>query len=306
MISIPMPRNLDTSLLRTFVTVARRSSMTAAAHALHLTQGAISQQIKRLEECFGQKMFDRVQGRLKLTGAGERLLEQAEQLVRLNDRIWTDMNGAAFSGVIRVGAPSDLVGTYLAGIFKSFAHSFPHVEIALVSLPSIELAAALADGQLDLAVIEQAASEPGGECLRTERLVWVGASGGSAYMKRPLAVSIVSDACVFRPALLDALAKRDIAWRTVFENGDIEATMATVRMDMAVTAWLASTVPADLQIVPSPMGLPALPDFSITLHVAPSGATPLAEEMANFIRRGFLAASTIYAGARGSRGDRAA
>ncbi|MGS0894412.1 LysR family transcriptional regulator [Burkholderia stagnalis] len=301
-----MPRNLDTSLLRTFVTVARRSSMTAAARALHLTQGAISQQIKRLEECFGERMFDRTQGRLKLTAAGERLLEQAEQLVRLNDRIWTDMNSAAFSGVIRVGAPSDLVGTYLAGIFKAFAQHCAHVEITLVNLASVELSAALRDGRVDLAVIEQAASEPGGERLRIEPLVWVGAAGGRAYMKRPLAVSIVSNACVFRPVLFDVLTKRDIPWRTVFENGDIEATKATVRMDMAVTAWLASTVPADLQIVPSPAGLPELPDFAVTLHLPSSSTTPLIDEMANFIRNGFLNAPSLYDGILSGAADRAA
>ncbi|WP_175700638.1 LysR family transcriptional regulator [Burkholderia ambifaria] len=288
-----MPRNLDTSLLRTFVTVSRRSTMTAAAHALHLTQGAISQQIKRLEECFGQRLFDRSQGRLKLTAAGERLLERAEQLVRLNDRILDDMSEPVFAGVLRVGAPSDLVGTYLAGIFKAFAHHYPHVEIVLVNLASVELSAALLDGRVDIAVIEQPASEPGGECLRIEPLAWVGAVGGNAHLKRPLAVSIVSDACVFRPALFDALTQHEIAWRTVFENGDIEATKATVRMDMAVTAWLASTVPSDLQTLRPAQGLPTLPDFAVTLHLPPSGTTPLVEEMANFIRNGFLHAPSV-------------
>ena len=47
-----MARDLDTGLLRTFVTAADSGSMTAAANALHLTQGAVSQQIRRLEEAF--------------------------------------------------------------------------------------------------------------------------------------------------------------------------------------------------------------------------------------------------------------
>ena len=45
-------RNLDTSLLRAFVAVAETAGMTAAANVLHLTQAAVSQQIKRLEEVF--------------------------------------------------------------------------------------------------------------------------------------------------------------------------------------------------------------------------------------------------------------
>ena len=48
-----MIRNLDTALIRTFVTVAEKASMTAAANALNLTQGAVSQQVKRLEDVLG-------------------------------------------------------------------------------------------------------------------------------------------------------------------------------------------------------------------------------------------------------------
>ncbi len=47
----------------------------------------------------------------------------------------------------------------------------------------------------------------------------------------------------------------------MFENGNIDATVATVRSDLAVTTWLASTVPADLDILPSESGLPPLTEF---------------------------------------------
>ena len=57
--NVQMLRNLDTALVRTFVTVADKASMTAAANALHLTQGAVSQQIKRLEEALGCSLFER-------------------------------------------------------------------------------------------------------------------------------------------------------------------------------------------------------------------------------------------------------
>ena len=53
----------------------------------------------------------------------------------------------------------------------------------------------------------------------------------------------------------------------VFENGGIEATAATVRADLAVTAFLASTVPPELDILPPSFGLPELPNFAINLHL---------------------------------------
>ena len=54
-----MSRNIDVGLLRAFVAVAETGSVTRAAHLLNLTQAAVSQQFKRLEELFGVELFDR-------------------------------------------------------------------------------------------------------------------------------------------------------------------------------------------------------------------------------------------------------
>ena len=69
-------------------------------------------------------------------------------------------------------------------------------------------------------------------------------------------------------------------------NGNIDATTATVRSDLAVTTWLASTVPADLDILSADPELPALPNFSINLHLPKHGVEPAAHEFARHIRDG--------------------
>ena len=135
----PMIRNLDTALIRAFVTVADMASMTAAAEALHLTQAAVSQQIKRLEDGFDATLFDRERKGLALTNDGERLYARAKRLLAINDEIWADMTTAAFDGAVRLGVPYDLVETYLPPILKSFARQHPKVEITLVCLSSPEL-----------------------------------------------------------------------------------------------------------------------------------------------------------------------
>ncbi|HKU93801.1 MAG TPA: LysR family transcriptional regulator [Vineibacter sp.] len=282
-----MPRNLDTGLLRTFVTVADMASMTAAANALHLTQGAVSQQIRRLEETFDSALFERDRRGLKLTNDGERLLGRARQLLGLNDEIWAAMTTSDITGEVRLGAPYDLVGTYLPPALKAFALSHPQVNLSLVCAASPQLADALDAGAIDLAVIEEPAGPSSGECLNVERLVWVGSRGGSTYLKRPLPLSVVSDTCAFRPAVFAALHQHGVQWRTVFDNGNIEATIATVRMDLAVTAWLASTVPADLDVLGPDSGLPALPSFAINLHLPRSGASRGVSELARHLREAF-------------------
>ncbi|RWB58938.1 LysR substrate-binding domain-containing protein [Mesorhizobium sp.] len=280
-----MIRDIDTTLIRTFVTTSDKASMTAAANALNLTQGAVSQQIKRLEEVLGQSLFERGRRGLRLTRCGERLLDRAKRLLQLNDEIIAEMGGKAVAGRVRIGVPYDLVGTLLQPVLKTYAEAYPQVEISLVCASSPELAAALAAGTIDLAVIEERAGPTAGECLAVDRLVWVGARGGSARLKRPLPVSMVADTCAFRPAVLAALGTHGLDWRTVFENGNIDATTATVRSDLAVTTWLASTVPADLDIL-SDADLPALPNFSVNLHLPKHAIAPAAGAFAAHIREG--------------------
>ncbi len=172
-------------------------------------------------------------------------------------------------------------------MLKAYADAFPQVELSLVCAPSPKSMEALAMGQVDLAVVEEQAGPSAGECLSVERLVWVGAKAGTGHLKRPLPVSLVADTCAFRPAALAALTGHCVGWRTVFESGSMEAALATVRADMAVSAWLASTVPPDLDILPPSSGLPELPAFAINLHL-PRHAEATVTKLARHIRDGLV------------------
>ncbi|MGF6637660.1 LysR substrate-binding domain-containing protein [Paraburkholderia sp. MM6662-R1] len=278
-----MSRNLDLDLVRTFVAVADSGSMTVAANLLHMTQGAVSQQVKRLEDVLDCLLFVRKTRRLELSHQGEQFLVKARKLLRLNDEIWADMTGQPLRGALRVGVPYDLV-TRLAPAMKAFAEAHPHVEITLVCAASPELSEAVNSGRVDVSLIEYVASEAEGEVVCIEPLVWVKGRGSDAWQKRPLPLSMVDDRCAFRPVVLGALADEGIAWRTVFESRNIEATAATVRAGLAITAWLASTVPADLETLTFRVsGLPALPAFAICLRL-PATVQPAAQEFARHVR----------------------
>ncbi|QCP54891.1 LysR family transcriptional regulator [Trinickia violacea] len=278
-----MTRNLDLDLIRTFVTVADSGSMTVAANLLHMTQGAVSQQIKRLEDGLDCMLFMRKARKLELSRQGEQFLVKARQMLRLNDEIWADMTAQSLQGGLRVGVPYDLV-TPLAPAMKAFAEAHPRVELSLVCATSPELSEALNGGRVDVSLVEYVASEAEGEVIRIEPLVWVKGRGCDIWQKRPLPLSMVDERCAFRPVVLGALADEDIPWRTVFESGNIEATAATVRAGLAITAWLVSTVPPDLETIePHAAGLPALPPFAICLRL-PSTAQPAALEFARYVR----------------------
>ena len=102
---------------------------------------------------------------MRLTRSGERLFDRAKRLLNLNDEIWAELAGSAIAGQVRLGVPYDLVGTLLAPVLKTYAETYPQVEISLVCASSPELAAALAAGTIDLAVIEERVGPSAGECL---------------------------------------------------------------------------------------------------------------------------------------------
>src|SRR4030081_1708773 len=82
--SLSMTALLDVDQLRTFIAIAETGSFTRAADIVHKTQSAVSMQMKRLEERLDRAIFARDGRASKLTEDGERLLDYARRIVRLN------------------------------------------------------------------------------------------------------------------------------------------------------------------------------------------------------------------------------
>jgi DNA-binding transcriptional LysR family regulator len=279
-----MPRNLDIGLLRTLIEVADRGSMTTAAAHLHMTQGAVSQRIKRLEQLTGQALLERDQLGARLTPSGASLLDSARQLVDLNDAVLAALQAPALTGRVRLGVPHDLIGTHLPPILQDYARHHPHVDVTLLPGSSFELRRAWESGKVDLALVEEPLEALSAECLAREQAVWVGAAGGQAWSRRPLPVCLVSDTCVFRQPVATALRQAGVSARTLIDYASMEATTATVQADLAVSVWLASTVPATLDTLGKASGLPALPTYSISLLSDASSATAAGLAMAASLR----------------------
>jgi DNA-binding transcriptional LysR family regulator len=283
-----MARNLDVSLLRAFVAVVDAGGMTAATGVLNLTQAAVSQQIKRLEESLGEALITRDRRGMRLTSAGERLFGRAKRLLAMNDEIWTEMTTPEFEGEVRLGIPSDIITTYLPTFLKDFARSYPRVQISLDSGSSVELRSKLSGGKVDVVLATEMACDSDGENLVMDRLVWVGARGGEAAWQRPLPVSIGCSDCAFRTPIREALLKAGIEWRSVSEVTNTSAQVATVAADIAVMAWMASTVPSGFEVLGPEAGLPALPPFLVNLYLPKDGGNHIVQEMARFIREAVM------------------
>lgn len=279
-----MPRNIDLALLRAFAAVAETGGMTSAARLLNLTQAAVSQQVKRLEETFGCLLFERDRRGLRLTPSGERLVAHAHRLLRSNDEVWTVMSAPEFEGEVRLGMPSDIMRPYGAPVLRRFDQVWPRVRVSLVCDSSGRLLEKLDRGEVDVAMTVETTCRPHGEAILSDPLVWVGARNGHAYERNPLPISTGDETCPHRPVALKALEEAGRDWRSVCEVSSFEPICATVEADIAVAPLLASTVPENLQILGEASRLPRLPAFSINLYLPRAGAPDVALELARHIR----------------------
>jgi DNA-binding transcriptional LysR family regulator len=280
-------RNIDLALLRAFVAVIETGGMTSAARNLNLTQAAVSQQIRRLEDFFGLQLIDRDHRRPVLTPVGERLFGHARRMLAMNDEIWATMTSPDFEGEVRLGVPHDIVTPFIPPILKTFNQHWPHVRVTLVCLPTLNLLEMLDNQQIDVTLTTEKHPGETSELLLPDQLVWVGARGGDAHMRRPLPVSFGDSVCAFRAVTIRALSEADLHWRLTCETSDFSPYCATLEADLAVAPMLKLAVPRNLQVLGAEEGLPPLPVFYINMRLPSGGASEIALEMARFVRAGF-------------------
>lgn len=279
-------RNIDVGVLRAFVAVAETGRMTAAARVVNVTQSAVSQKIKRLEEMFDLELFERRADSLRLTADGERLISRAYRLIALNDEVVSEMRGGDFSGEVRFGVPHDVVAMMMPPVLRAFRREHPNVLVTLVSDTSQALRSMLRNKTIDLALMTEPHRGGDREFLMVDHLVWAGARGGDASSRRPLSVALGPEPCAFRASATAALNKAGVEWRAVCQIGSLEPVFATLQADMAVAPFLAHTIPDHLAIVRDP-GLPQLPAFHINLNMPTTGLSEVAGELARRIQDHF-------------------
>lgn len=279
-------QNIDVALLRAFIAVAETGRMTTAAKIVHRTQGAISQQIKRLETQFDARLFDRKAGSASLTREGEKLLVNAHRLISLNDEIMDRMRTVDFTGEVRLGVAHDIVRALMPPVLRRFRQEHPNVLITLMSDTTQTLRADLRERKIDLAILTESERGDRDQFLLTDQLIWVGAKGGDAHRRRPLSVALGQENCGFRAAAIKALTKARMPWRAICQFGSLESVFATLEADMAIALFLSRTVPDRLAALRG-RELPELPRFHINLRLPSTGTTSVVTEFARYIREGF-------------------
>jgi DNA-binding transcriptional LysR family regulator len=281
-----MPRNLDLTALRSFVTVIEAGGVTRAANQLHLTQSAVSMQLKRLEEALGQPLLDRAGRGVAPTGHGEQLLAYGRRILALNDEVWARMSDSAFEGELAFGVPSDIIYPNIPGILRRIDREYPRMKVKLISSYTVKLRELLAAGEVDLMMTTENETPPEAEFLMTQRLVWVGAPDGTAWRQRPLRLAF-ERACLFRPWALAALDRADIPWEMAVDTGSTRTVEATVVADLAIHAMLESAVGPFYEVISHGGQLPELPSSRINMYRNRSSTGEPVDALADMVRQAY-------------------
>lgn len=262
-----MPRNLDMTALRAFATVAEVGGVTRAAGLLHLTQSAVSMQLKRLEEALGRSLLDRSGRGIGLTAEGEQLLGYARRILALNDEVWGKLTDVALEGEIVLGVPHDIVYPALPPILRRFHAEFPRMKVTLLSDYTRVLKHMFAHGDCDVILTTESGLEEGGETLKEVPLIWVGAENGRAWRQRPLRLAF-EVRNIFRKGVEAALDRAGVDWEMAVTSEMSRTIEATVSADLAVHAVPEGTVPATMERIEHGGALPELGKRRINLYVA--------------------------------------
>ena len=282
-----MPRNLDLTALRSFVAVADLGGVTRASTALHLTQSAVSMQLKRLEESTGLNLLDRSARKIRLTAEGELLASYARKMLAVNDEAWERLTTDHYEGEIVFGVPHDIVYPHVPEILKQFSAEYPKVKVRLVSSYTVSLKEELRNGTLDLTLTTEPTPGPVGACLHSQNMVWVGAVNGRAWRQRPLRLAS-QQRCAFRPMCQKALDGASIPWEMATDTDSSMTVSAVLSADLGIEGRVASAVPNDLEVIDHGGDLPELPLIHTNLYVSDEPGNHLVAELAETVRKTYL------------------
>ncbi len=235
--------------IRYFLAVARHRSFTRAAEHEHVAQPSLSQQVRKLEDELGGRLFDRLGRKIALTSLGERFLEHAR-------RVQAEVEGARQEvsdllglrrGSVSVGAIPTVAPYLLPRVLPAFRRAYPNILVSVHEELTSALLEQLTQGELDLALLRLPISRGAlvSERLVREPMLLVVQSrhplarrrGGQAVLgevaREPLL--LLKDGHCFRDDVLQICKRARANPHVAFESGQLNTLVAMVAAGAGVT-----------------------------------------------------------------------
>jgi DNA-binding transcriptional LysR family regulator len=266
-----MLRILDVAPLRSFVAVADCGGFQRAANSLHLSQGAVSQHVRRLEAAVGRPLVER-QGRgSRFTPDGDKLLRHARRILALHDEALRDF-GIESEQTLVIGSTEHAAAQLLPGLATSLADALPDCRMRFRVDRGAQLRQALGDGRIDVALLLGPSDDLHARTVGKLELTWYSAPDWTPPAgDAPLPLVAFDDPCALRSRALETLSLHDIPVEVNCEAAHLAGVQAAVRAGLGVglMATLGQTpdglVPRDDLPTPEPIALSVWPKRGLPL-----------------------------------------
>lgn len=261
-------QGFDLDQLRTFVVVLDAGSFTAAAPLVHLSQSAVSEQIRKLEQRAGQPLLARGKTGVRATPAGLRLQAHAARILAMADEALRDLRGVPLDGELRLALTDYFRPRDVAGLLRRLNQRYPQVRLHVAIMKSGEVEAACAQGEYDLGLTMQVcvpgARRTPGIVLRREPLCWMGAPGAQVARGAPLPLVALPESCALRQFAERLLVRRGRMYTVAHVASGVAGVQLALAAGLGVACLNESALAPGVERL-SGASLPALPQVQFAL-----------------------------------------
>jgi LysR family hydrogen peroxide-inducible transcriptional activator len=238
---------MEVHQLRYFCAVAETGSFTRAAAREQVAQPSLSQQIMKLEEELGVRLFDRLGRAVRLTEPGQLFLPRARTILSELRAAKEEVaeKQSTVSGRVCVGVIPTIAPYFLPPRIALFSRKYPHATITVMEDVTVRLMDRLRGGLVDLAIMALPARGHDLECypLRTERLFAILPKGHALSRKRSLKMKelrdepflLLRDDHCFRDTAIEVCKHARILPQVVFESGQFSSILGMVAAGLGVS-----------------------------------------------------------------------
>ncbi|MBF9235534.1 LysR family transcriptional regulator [Microvirga sp. BT350] len=234
---------MNLHLLRLFAAVAAHRSFSRAAEMLNISQPAVSKGIREFEAQLGSPLFERRSGDVKLSEAGNVLIEHARVLFaieRVAEEALDSLHGLQ-RGTLRIGASKTVATYFLPPVLGAFFKAYPKIELRLTSANTANVVSLLVKRELDVALVEGPVEMEGIVVTpwRNDELILIAAAKHPLATKRgPHSLqALAGETIVLRE---EGSGTRDVAWEALETAGFRPSMLLEVSDNEALTRVVAA------------------------------------------------------------------
>jgi DNA-binding transcriptional LysR family regulator len=249
--------------LQVFHTVARLLSFTKAAESLHMTQPAVTFQVRQLEEYFNTRLFDRTHNRISLTEAGNRVYGYADRIFALYAEMENsvrDLTGEV-SGVLLLGASTTIAEYMLPALLGDFKAKYPEVSIRLQVANTDGIVSMVENNVIDLGVVEAPVTNKNlvVETCRMDRMVLIVPPNHELASKKSVPITELTnypyicreEGSGTREVMLESMniaGANPADLNIVMELGSPEAVKGAVEAGMGISILSRATIDKEIKL----------------------------------------------------------